>query len=321
VALDDLTDQHWEVARLAAHGAFQPDIDGSVQKEDEPKEILKFLDYHLDLQGKGEDHHFSIELASSAIFAESSGHPYGLPAPLLERIGRFDCARPSFVRGVRSVLPPNNPFRLRDKIIGLITLMSNQWFNSPTSIMEPEEMPEFCEHLAVFLIDEALRHPFIQWRGVTILFEMLRSPEWRKHIAPRFWSMFAYSTRVDGARESVRWCLQNAIELLEFMRGLPHGEGLKWWYGALWLYHSKLDATVRDEVEKVARDVSLGDGISDLNLGLYLNIIGQDVTRIQQEVDELRSEYETDGLAELEDQLIALEENRRRLSRITGGQQ
>ena len=64
--------------------------------------------------------------------------------------------------------------------------------------------------------------------GVTILFEMLRSSEWTKHVVTRFWSMFAYSARTDETRESVRWCLQNAIELLEFTRGLPDSEGLKW---------------------------------------------------------------------------------------------
>ena len=106
--------------------------------------------------------------------------------------------------------------------------------------------------------------------------------------------MFAYSPRVYEARDPVRWCLQNAIELLEFARGLPHGEGSKWWYGALCQFrYDKLDTTVRDEVERIARDTLLGDGLSDLNL--YLNLIGREVARIQQEVDKFPNDYARAG--------------------------
>ena len=45
--------------------------------------------------------------------------------------------------------------------------------------------------------------------------------------------------------------------------------------------HDKLDTTVRDEVERMARDMSLGNGFSDLNL--YLDLIGQGVARTRQD--------------------------------------
>jgi hypothetical protein len=123
--------------------------------------------------------------------------------------------------------------------------------------MEPEEMSKFCEHVATFM--DRLFTSKYQEESVTVLFGMLRSPEWRKHIVTRFWRVLAYCTQVRDT-ESVRWCLQNAIELLEFTRGLPDGEGLKWWYGTLWLCYDKLDATVRDEVKRIAADMLRGDG-------------------------------------------------------------
>ena len=55
------------------------------------------------------------------------------------------------------------------------------------------------------------------------------------------------------------------MELLEFARGLSDGEGSKWWYGMLRFHHDKLDTMVRDEVERIASDRSLGDGLLDLN--------------------------------------------------------
>ena len=79
--------------------------------------------------------------------------------------------------------------------------------------------------------------------------------------------MLAHCTLI-RATEPVRWCLLNDAELLEFTRGLPDGEGLKWWYGALWLCYDKLDTTVRDEVKRIAADMLRHDDRSDLNLYL-----------------------------------------------------
>ena len=310
MASDDPTDQHLEAARLAIHGAFERNDELSSPEVGEPKEILKFLDYHLGLQGAGKDYSSSIACALEAIDYRTDPLTVGC-------IREFNCASPHFVRGVRSIMRPDSQFQLRGKATFLITLISDQWFDSPIPVMEPEEMSEFCEHLAVFMIDRVVHMPNIQKRGVTILFGVLRSPEWRKCIVTRFWSMLAYCALADEEQDSFRWCLRNAIELLEFTRGLADGEGLKWWYGTLWFHYDKLDTKVRDEVERIARDMSLGDGLEDLNL--YLNLIGQEVTRIRRDVDELPDEDRLDsrGMV-LRARLIALERNHHKLARITG---
>jgi len=317
VASDDLTDQHWEAARLAAHGAFERNVESSPPLVGEPKEILKFLDHHLGLQGTGEDHTSSFASVLEPFLTKLSSGRW--PDPLIvECIEKFNCASPSFVSGMRSIIHPRNTFDFRWKVTGLIALTSNQWFDSSTPVMEPEEMSEFCEHLAVYIIDDALHGDFVQKCSVTILFGMLRSPEWRKHVAARFWSVLAYCTLVDEEQESFKWCLRNAIELLEFTRGLASGEGLKWWYGTLWFHYDKLDITVRDEVERIARAMSLGDGLSDLNL--YHNLIGQDVVRTRREVDELPKEIRPAGFSvKVRARLVALEGNCHKLARITGG--
>ena len=315
MAYENLTDQHWAAARLAIHGAFQEGVAVKPSRMGELKEIFKFLEYHLGLQGAGEDHGSAIRFALGGILAKSRNRRSD---PLVVKcVKKFDCAGPSFVGGVRSILRPGNHITLRGRAVGLIALIFDQWFDSPVPLMEPEEMSEFCEHLAVFAIDDVTHAPHVQRRGVTILFGMLRSSEWREHIVTRFWSMLAYCAMADEEQESFKWCLRNAIELLEFTRGLVDGEGLKWWYGALWFHYDKLDTTVRDEVERIARDMSLGDGLSDLNL--YHNLIEQEVVRTRQEVDELRNEDKLDrpGIG-LRARLIALEGNYNRLGRITG---
>ena len=242
--------------------------------------FLKFLDHHLGLQGAGEDHESSITFAFEAVVGPINGW---VDPPLVERIRNFNCASPSFVKGVRSIMRPGDLLGLQDKAVCLISLASDQWFNSPVPIMEPEEMSEFCEHLAVFMVDSGSHDMGIRKDVVTILFGMLRSSEWRKHIVTRLWGVLAYCGLVEEERESFRWCLRNAIELLEFMRQLPDGEGLKWWYVTLWFHYDKLSTTVRDRAERIAGDMSLGDGFVDL--GLYLNLIRREVRRIRRELD------------------------------------
>ena len=313
MARDNLTDRHWEAARLAIHGAFQENVEMTPPKLGELKGVLKFLDYHLQLQGAGEDHGPSIVFALEAIVVRSDDYPAD---PLtVECIRDFIHANPSFVRGVRSIVQPSSPFKLRLAAAGFISLISDQWFDTPVPVMEPEEMSEFCE-LVAFIVGDGLRGKLVQRRGVTFIFEMLRSPEWREHIVTRFWHTLAYCSLVEEERESVRWCLGNALELLEFTKGLPDGEGLKWWYGTLWFYFDKLDAAVRDEVERIAVDMSLGDGLSDLNM--YLNLIGREVARTREEVDELLQESGPAGFGiKRRARLIALEGNHQRLARIT----
>jgi len=299
-----MASNNWKAARLAVHGAFKRNVESSPPAAGEPKEILKFLGHHLDLQGAGEDHTSSIEYALEPFLVKlSSGH---WPDPLVvECIGKFDCASPSFVSGIRSIIRPSNSSDLRWKAAGLMALISSQWFDSPTPVMEPEEMSEFCEHLAVQKTDDALHGDFVQRCSVTILFGMLRSSEWRKHIPTRFWCVLAHCALVEEELESFKWCLQNATDLLEYTRGLADGEGLKWWYGVLWLHLDRLDTTVLKEVEGIAKSMSLGDGLSDLEL--YRDIIVQEIRRGVQAGVRVRTRF------------AALEENRHRLAQIIDG--
>jgi len=317
MAYEDLTDRDWEGARLALHGTFQG-VDLAPSSVGELGEILKFLAHHLCLQGEGEDHRNSIGFALKGIVIRSGS--YRADPLTVKWVANLNRTRPSFVNGVRSMMRPGNSFTHRLYTTGLIALTSDQWFDSPIPVMKPEEMSEFCEHLAVFVVNDHFHREFVQRCSVIILLGMLRSPEWRKYIVTRFWRMLAYCTLVDEECESFEWCLRNAMEILAFTRELRDGEGLKWWYGTLWFHYDKLDTTVRDEVGVIAKDMLLGDGLSDLNL--YLNLIGQEVVKVRQELDEVRKAARPD-LPGVEHsarlRLVALEGNYDRLARITGG--
>jgi len=146
----------------------------------EPKEILRFLDYHLGLQGAGEYHRSAITSALEVIIVGLRGRRANrLTAECTKKL---NCASPSFARGVRSILHPDGPVELRGKATNLVGLISDQWFNSTVPIMKPGEVSEFSEHVTMFVIDEVAHTPLIQKGGVAILFGMLRSSEWRNLI-------------------------------------------------------------------------------------------------------------------------------------------
>ena len=313
MASNNLTDQYWEAARHAVHGAFQDSVHDStlVPRVGELGEIHRFLDYHLGLQGTGKDHTFSIILAINATTAVSQDDR---PLPLAaESIRKFNYASLSFVRGVRSMMDPSSSRESRTSAVGLIALISDQWFNSPEPVMEPKERSEFCGHLAMFI--DINGHPTrVKRAGISIFFGMLRSQGWRNHIVPKLWKILAEWTLVDEEQESFKWCLQNATEILEFTGRSPSDQRFKWWYGTLWFHFDKLDQTVRGEVETIAKDMLSGGGLSDLNL--YLGLIKQVVNKMRRELDGL-AEYS--GMKQRA-RLITLEGNSRRLDRITDGE-
>ena len=308
MGLDNLTDQHWEASRLAIHAAFGDRYHWAYRGE--PKEILKFLDYHVGLQGATEGHETYINCALVSLVRFNRTELLTFPC-----FRDFNWTSPSFMRGVCSMMHPRHLFKLQGDIVTLISLLSDSWFNCSALTTEPEEISNFCQYIVTFM-DGVIHKPAIKVEIVTILFGMLRSPEWRNHMVTGFWRALAYCAEVRDT-ESVRWCLQNAIELLEFTRGLPDGEGLKWWYGTLWLCYNKLDTTVRDEVKRIAADMLLGDGLSDLNL--YLSLMQEEVTRIRQELNDLPEDDRQWAPGwNMQAGLMAIEGNYDQLARITG---
>ena len=234
---------------------------------------------------------------------------------VVESIRNFNCASPSFVKGMRSVMRSASNTWILEVTIRFSALAHDQWFNPPVSIMKPEEVTEFCERLALVMIDVGKPAPDTRKLFFLVFFGMLRSPEWRNHIVARLWSVLAHWTLADEER-SFKWCLQNAIELLDFTRRLPDRQGFKRWYGTLWFHFDKLDPTVRGEVEGIGTEMSSGDDLSDLNL--YLNLISQEVERTRRTLDGPTGDGRSD--MELRARFVVLEGNYRRLARITGGQ-
>ena len=277
MASSDLTDQHWEAARTAVHNAFRESSKGQRPKVVEPKGMLKFLVYHLSLSRALKDYRSSITIAFKKTFGPLKYPPN---SSIVEYIRNSNCVDPSLVKAVRSTMHPVNSLELRRGATWLVSVASDQWFNSTVPIMTPKEMDSFCKRLTQFVVDGANHESSIKRCCVTILFGMLRSSEWRVHIVPRLWSVLAYSGWV-WEEECFRWCLQHATELLDFTRGLGlSSEGLKWWHATLRFHSDKLDTRARDEVARIARAMPRDDRCYD---------------RIRQEAAEIRRQDQWGG--------------------------
>ena len=309
MASNELTDQHWEAARFAVDGAcsvVSPSVVG------EPKELVRFLDYHIVLHGSGEDYESYITPALKALLRLQDlddVHP-----PTFQCIRGFNWTSPSFVRGICSMIQPQYNPQLRGDTTFLIALVSDTWFDRVASVMNPQEISEFGENMALFM-DQIVHQTHTKKNAVAVLFGMLRSPSWREHIVTRFWKVLAYCNLVGGL-EVVKLCLENAIQLLEFTKGLSlsdDGEGLKWWYGTLWFYYHKLSPTVQAEVKKVAEVIPRN------HLNLYLNLIEDEAGRLRKELNELPEEeiFKDHGI-NLRDQLVGLQGNYDQLAQIAG---
>ena len=300
MTFDNLTDEHWEAARLAICAVAESPHPAEIG---EPKEILRFIDHHVLLEGEGREYEPCIGHALRLI-VNREVNPLTFTC-----FKEFDWASPPFVRRVRSMMQPHNRQEIRRAVVALVALVLDRWFNCSVPVMEPEEMSEFCENLTqpiqdvVFVRDERLDR-----ERATIAFGLLRSPDWREQVVPELWRTLPLSILAEEL-ESVRWCLRNAIELLDFMKGLPNREGLKWWCGMLYLHFDKLDSATRDEVQKITAAMR-SDGLTHLRF--CRDIIGAEISRMQDRVDLSRGAEKN----VVRTRLAALEGNYQQLDRI-----
>ena len=187
----------------------------------EPKGILKFLDYHLCLQGQ------------RMVTALSSSLPLMQP-PTVELTRTSDARVLWELQLCQPILRERHVIidapQLRHLVIQLIVLVSDRWFNSPVLVMKRTSSVNSCSLCT-------------------------RSPPWR----PRaIYQALESTCRLDsclGGAGVVPVVFTERIELLGFTKQLPDGAGLsfEWWYGTLWFHFEKLDPTVGGEVESIAR--------------------------------------------------------------------
>jgi len=260
VSLAYSQEKKWEASRLAIHGAYK--WDKFLPWVEDPEDILKFLDHHFDLATRGgQNQDGPIQNALRAL-AYASG------PVTIEALKRFDPTEPSFVRGICYVLQNNRPFQLRKAGLFLLPLIGDRWFNTPTPIMEPDQMRSLCVDWASAL-DGIERTNDVQKAALAVLFGMINSPHWRPHIVVEKWKLLEGFTSVPDDSEPLRRCIDNP-ELIDAIKGVANPAAIVLWLAILWLKYKELIPQVQEQLEAVTKEVAQGRRSTDLDMYLAL---------------------------------------------------
>ena len=170
-------EKKWEASRLALHIACKWEKTLEMFGRD-PQRIITFLLHHFELAAQGDIHDEPIQNAVHAL-------TYAFDTRNLKNL---DPTQPAFVRGICLAFGSDRPLQLRKAVFFFLPLISNRWFNSPTPLMEPDEMESFCKDWAS-AVDDVGAHDDIQKPALKVLFNMINSSHWRPHIVVEKWKL------------------------------------------------------------------------------------------------------------------------------------
>ena len=264
-----LQEKKWEASRLTIHGAYK--WDRYLPWVEDPQDILTFLDYHFDLatqDGQNQDEPIQNGLRALA---------YASGPSTIEALGRFNPAKPSFIRGICHVYQDDKPFQLRKAALFFLPLISDRWFNTQRPIMEPDQMKKLCIDWAS-AVDDNDHAPDFQKATLLVLLGMIDSPHWRPYIVAEKWKLLEYFTSVPDDSQPLKRCIDNP-KLMGVIRNVENPAAMVLWLAILWLKYQELTPVVREQLETATREASQGGKKADLNM--YLSVMDSELAKAE----------------------------------------
>ena len=261
-------EKKWKASRLTMHGAYK--WDKFLPWVEDPQDILTFLDYHFDLITGGENLDEPIQNALRAL-AYASG------PVTIEGLKGFDPTKPSFVNGICYVFQSNKPFELRKAALFFLPLIGDRWFDTPHPIMECDQMRSLCADWAS-AVDVIEHGDDIQEATLAALFGMINSPHWRPHIAADKWKLLEYFPSVPDDSQPLKRCVDNP-SLMDEIRDVADPAAVSLWMKILWLKYKELVPAVKQQLERVTKDVAQGRRRADLET--YQTAIESELTKAE----------------------------------------
>ena len=258
-------EKKWETSRLTMRNAFRWE---SFARVEDPHDILTFLNHHLDLAIRGNQNlDEPIEDALAALI-------YALTAVAREALKRIESTDPSFVHGIYHALQDNKPIRLRRLSIFFLCIVGDRWFNTPHSIMEPDQMKSLCVDWAS-TVDSNQDTQNMKRATLVVFFGMVNSSHWRPHIVTEAWKLLENFTSVPDELQPQDWavlydpqpfrrCLDNP-ELIDAIKKVDSPDALVLWLNILWLKYTELIPQVREQLETVTKEFAQGNRKADLD--------------------------------------------------------
>lgn len=276
VSLAYTQEKKWEASRLAMHGAYK--WDQFMPRVVDPLDVLAFLDHHFDLATEGgQSQDEPIQNALRAL-------TYASDSVIIDHLKRFDPTKPSFVRGICYIYRDNyrdtKPFKLRKAATFFLPLISDRFFNTPSPIMERDEMRTLCVGWAS-AVDAIKDSCDVQEATLAVLFDMINSPHWRPHIVPEKWDLLKFPIPVPDDFQPLRRCIDNP-ELIEAIRMVADPDVIARWLKILWLKYPELIPEVRARLETATWGISHSRRRADLDW--YLAAITSQLEELEGEL-------------------------------------
>ena len=262
-------EKKWQAARFTMHGAYK--WDKFLPCVEDPQDILAFLGHHFGLATQGgENQDEPIQNALRALAYASS-------ATTIEALKDFDPTETSFVRGIRYVFQDDKPLQLRKAALFFLPLIGDRWFNTPTPIMESDQMEALCADWASAV--DGIEHTYnVQKATLAVLFNMINSSHWRPHIVPNKWKLLDYFTSVPDDSQPLRRCLDNP-ELTIAISEVKSPAAMVLWLAILWLKYKELIPEVQAQVESFTKEVAQDSRRTDLDV--YLSVMDSELKKAE----------------------------------------
>lgn len=265
------TDLKWDAARLAIHGAFK--WDGYYPMVSGPQEVLSFLEYHFDLQAKGENQDEVIEYAIRAL-------AFGASQTCLDALAQFDPTVHPFFDGIRSLFHSDKPHELKKAALCFLSHIEARWFPVFSEHVPPDAVQDFCEELVSVVDDVFVDELEVKRAATTVLLSMADVSTFRLHIPLHLWEHLEFVHELKEGSPPLRRCKINP-DIIPALRRTKDQKPLLFWLAILWREIPKLDPKIQEQVvEATASAVIRSPHVEDF----LLLLLNAEETRLEEKL-------------------------------------
>lgn len=231
-------DMRWEISRQAMHGAFK--WDGYYPMISSPHEVLSFLEYHFDLQSRGENQDEAIQYAVRALaFSPSQA--------CLEILAQFDPTAQPFFNGIRSLFHSDKPHELKKAAIRFLSHIEARWFPVFAEHVPPDAVRDFSEDL-ISSIDEIFTDELeVKKAGTILLLSMADASTFRLHIPLHMWEHLEFVHELREGSPPLQRCRDNR-DVIPALKRIQGQKPLLLWLAILWREITRLDPRIQEQV-------------------------------------------------------------------------
>ena len=290
-------DLKWEAARLAMHGAFK--WDGYYPIVSGPQEVLSFLDYHFDLQAKGENQDEAIQYAIRAL-------AFGASPTCIDALAQFDPTVYPFFDGIRSLFHSDKPHELKKAALCFLSHIEAHWFPVFSEHVSPDAVQDFCEDLVSAINEVFIDEIEVKKAATTILLSMADASTFRLHIPLHMWEHLEFVHELEDGSQPLRRCRENP-DIIPALRRTKDQKPLLLWMAILWREIMKLNPKIQEQVvDATTRSLAQSPHVEDF----LLLLLNAEETRLEEKLRGFSSWSTGEEVENLRLKLYELRESR-----------